>query len=400
MDDLVKEVRQGIDALHEKVEKHGKESSEVKAFQDKLAQDVKSFESFRQQAELSAKSQQERIDILEKHAAKLNAPVSFDAKVVCKALDEAVLRANKDGATLSELVKSRSVTDGAAGGNFVTEEMMRDMMITYIKDANPMLTEADVRIKANTAGIRFPKKTITVGDQAAVGEKQTAKNKTERKIQVVTMLMSRYQSYDQTTDEFLRAQDVENESTIISDVTQDLGVQIQFDALFGDGNSKLKGLLTESFLLQTAFVSAGQTGAATKITWKDLFNVQRQFNYEKYRNRGKFFLSYAALCDLLVEQDGEGRPIYMPGINGAAQSLLAGKPFVVMPDMDKVLSANTMPLLFGDMKAAYAIMLNNEYKIIRDEITMMDEGLIKIGVSTYAGGGVKDEEAIRAVKGS
>ena len=89
----------------------------------------------------------------------------------------------------------------------------------------------------------------------------------------------------------------------------------------------------------------------------------------------------------------------MPGINGANQSTLNGKPFVFMPDMDKVLSANTMPLVFGDMKAAYTILLDGNFNVYRDDITQQKVGIILIGLATMAGGATVDENALVAVKG-
>ena len=65
--------------------------------------------------------------------------------------------------------------------------------------------------------------------------------------------MTRYYGEEPTTEEFLTAQSLEDESTIAADIMSDIGWQIGYDCLWGDGVSKPFGIFKESFLYDTAF---------------------------------------------------------------------------------------------------------------------------------------------------
>ena len=394
---LIQDVETGLKSMHEKLEKQGEQSSEAKAMLDKIALDVKSLETQNQELKAQRESDAERLALIEAHAAKSKSGTAVDANEIKGLIDSAMVQLTNEvkGTSLGlhELAKkARNVTDPAAGGHLVDERFMYDMLVTYMKDASPMLREANVIRSANA--IRIPFKELTFGAKSA-GETETSNGKTKREVSVRTIPLSRIYSEDYTTDEFLRAQSYETESTLTSDIMSDIAYQIQYQALRGDGKEKAYGLLLESFLADTSF----QTDAAGKLSWTDLFNVQTKFNYEKYRENGKFFMHFDTFVKFLTEKDGEGRPIYTPGINGTRQSLLAGKEFVILPDMDKTVAANTLPVLYGDMKKAYTIVVDGQYKAVRDETTGMKDGIITIGISTMAGGSVVDKEAIRAIKG-
>jgi HK97 family phage major capsid protein len=397
---IVADITKGIGELHEKIEKFGKESADVKSFQEKLMTDVKNFEENRQELDRKHKASQERIEALEKHLAKANAPQNIDVKEVNSIFDDFVKKAQSHETGMSDfLTKSQSAANAATGGNMITPNLLLNRLITNVADVSNMISESTVFSGANMSSITIPKETILISDRAPVGEKQESKDETNVEYQNVTINATRLHTLTAATYDLLKAQSVITEATIGNRCLTNLTNQIQRLCVKGDGISKPKGFLKEKYLLDNALPSQGQTGANTKVTWTDLINVQRLFQYSKYRGVGKFYLNYDVFADLATEKDGEGRPIYMPGINGASQSTLNGKPFVFMPDMDKVLSANTMPLVFGDMKAAYTILLDGNFNVYRDDITQQKAGVILIGLATMAGGATVDENALVAVKG-
>ena len=399
---FIEQIEQGVKSLHEKVESHGKQSAEVKQFVDNMKSDIEKFETRISEAKAAAESNAERLAIVEAAAAKSRSGAKVDAVEIKQALDSAFSQLTKESKgqefNLHALAqKARTVNDPALGGHLVDERMMMDMMITYMKEASPMLREANVVRSSNA--IVVPYKKLFFGAKHAA-ELQASGGKTKRELSTRTVTLSRIYTEDYTTEEFLRSQSFETESTLANDLMSDISYQIQYLALRGDGREKAYGLLNEQFLTDTAATSDAPVG---KLTWTDLFKVQKQFNPDfgnKYREVGKFYLTFDALYEFLVEKDLENRPIYMPGINGLRQSTLAGREFVIMNNMDKVVSANTLPVLFGDMKRAYTIVVDGNYKTIRDEITQMQSGIITIGMMTMAGGSVIDEEAIRAIKGA
>jgi HK97 family phage major capsid protein len=404
-DEHIKEVKEGIEALHQKIADHGKESSDVKSLVEKLGESVKAFEAESQASKARADGDAERLAIVEAHLAKSKGGEKVDAKEVRSALAYALKTVDVAGQEVdfkSLLTKSRTVTDGQSGGFYVDHNMVSAMMLTYMRDENPMLRESTVVNVKGSGGIQYPVNRVTFGASAA-GELEVGRGKTKRNIELRTITMGRYLSQDAITEELLAMQTIESENSVAQDILADLGWTMQYDALrgSGSGSAKILGLLNEPFLLSTAHTSSGQAGAPTKPTWKDLYEVQANFNYERYRNNGKFFFNYNTLVSFLTEVDSEGRPLYMPAINGAMSSTIAGKPFVIMPDMDSALASNTMPVLFGDMKKAYVFVMNNEFRSHRVmDKEAMEKGLITVGISTFGGGAVHDEEAIRSIKGA
>ena len=393
------EIKQGIEALHTKIEEKAA-ASEVEEIKTKVANAVQSFETMKQANEAKAQGENERMELIEQHLAKLN--LKGDTTQVAHDVKGWVEGALKEAKTTGELplheLKTRTATDGASGGNLITEDLLYDQLISYMRDDNPIMREATVITRDNTNAFNVPVKELRYGS-GAVGELQEGLAGTGREVKLVNFVMTRYYGEEPTTEEFLTAQNLEDESTIAADIMSDIGWQIGYDCLWGDGVSKPFGIFKESFLYETAFKSGGQAGNPTLPTWTDFLKVQLQFNYQRYVNNGKFHLSMNALVGLLTEKDNEGRPLYGVGINGNAPSTIGGTPFVIYPDMPKSLAANAAPVLFGDMKRAYLILLRRQFKAYRDELSGRRKGIINIGMSTFAGGGVKDKEAIRAIVG-
>ncbi|WP_434779264.1 phage major capsid protein [Neisseria sp. Ec49-e6-T10] len=393
----LEDVQIALKAIREAVdEKAGKYESEVKEMKEKVIEAVKTFEDYKASAEVEVKKQEDRIDLLEKIAAKGKAdPEKIDIKAATGHLMQALVQATTEEKSITEF-KARSATDPQAGGIYVNPQFLPSLLLSYMRDANPMFNEATILTQQSTSGIAFARKKLIDGAKPA-GEKQASRGKTKRNLEKKTISLTRYYSQEAATEEFLTGQNVEGESVILQDIMFDLGLNIQDDMLRGDGNnSKPFGLLNEKFLTDTATPTVGTGGS---LTWKDLYNVQKAFNYERYRLSGKFFFTFDILVQFLTETDNEGRPIYQPGINGSISATMAGKPYTIMPGMDSTVAANTLPLLFGDMKRAYLGLLNGVYKTYRDEITRKEEGFTEYGICTFAGGSTWDEEAIRAVKG-
>jgi HK97 family phage major capsid protein len=382
-------VTEGLNALQEKITSQGKESTDVKVIVEKVAEEVKTYHETREAQAASLAEQKARIELLEKAAAQVKVPV--DSKQLSSAVHSAFFTAFKNATATHQDVlelekKGRTASNGQDGGFLIQPELMGDLLITYMRAGNPMLREASILTRATTNGLRIPRKTILNGVKAS-GELQKTGGRSSRNLTTISINQNRYYGQDFVTEEFLQAQSFETESTIIADIMGDLGWTIQFDMLKGDGKSKSAGLLNEAF--------------SGNITWKDLFTVRDAFSTygERYRDNGKYYMNYNTFIKFLTETDTQNRPIYMPAINGMLQDTIAGRPFVIMNSMDNV-ALNTLPILYGDMKAAYQGLLGDGYKVYRDDITRQEEGVLVIGVSTFAGGSVKDEEAIRAIRGS
>jgi HK97 family phage major capsid protein len=263
-----------------------------------------------------------------------------------------------------------------------------------MKDFSPIMNECNiVTLARGSNGSKFALKEVKFGAQFA-GEKQ-AGGKTEVNTRSININVDRISTQNSTTIELLNGQNLITEQSLIGDLYADLTYTAQYKILRGDGIGMPAGLLNEKFLSDTAWVSQGQEGLASSVSWTDLINVKRQFNYSKYRNGGKYYMSFDMLADLMTQVDLEGRPLY-----NATTDTIMGSKYVILDEMDSLLSPTTLPVLYGDMKRAYTVVAGAELPVIVDVTSQASPGIITITAAMLIGGHTVDQEAIRAIKGA
>jgi|GEM_PF-3866325 len=391
--ELVTEIEKNLKALHEK---HDTTSSEYKTMHEKIKSDVIELAKSTQIAELANKSHLERIEALEQRIAETKSSRDVKPEDVLSVIDKVVAK-SRGQVEFAELVtKAQTASQASFGGVLVNEDIVSNIIVSYIKDSSPMMQYANVvTIPRGSSSIKLAKKTLNLGAKFK-GELQTG-GETSASYETVSVNLSRIGASNVITEELLQGQLLINESTISRDLLDDISYQIQYATLRGDGLSKPKGLLKEKFLLDTAYPSNGQltpTPAPTKVTLSDLIYLQTTFTYEKYREKGNYFMSYKTWADLATEKGADNHFVDLTNL------MLGDKKIVIIGELDYGLSPTSLPVLFGDMNKAYTIVINGNYRVLVDNMFDTDKGLTKITASTFAGGHVVDEEAIRAIKGA
>ncbi len=135
-----------------------------------------------------------------------------------------------------------------------------------------------------------------------------------------------------------------------------LGRLLNWKCTTGSGTNEPTGIVT-------AAVAAGSvvtfpTGETTAISYNDLVNVEHTVD-PAYRGNGTWMFSDAVLKLLKKLVDGQGRPLWQPGLtasfrDGAAVDLLDARPtildhrYVINQDMASP-ATNAYSILFGDM---------------------------------------------------
>ena len=350
-----------------------------------------------QAKELAAlKASNEHIETLiaKNGTARMAAPI--DKHSFFKHIDSLIAKSDKNvSLDVGELVsKTQSASDSHMGGAFLPQANANGIFATYMKDFSPIMNECNiVTLARGSNGSKFALKEVKFGAKFA-GEKESG-GKTEVNTRSIDINVNRITTENQTTIELLMGQSLITEQSLIADLYADLSYQAQFEILRGTGVGKPAGLLNEKFLLDTAWESEGQDGSASLVTWTDLVNVKRQFKYSKYRNGGKYYLPYDVLADLLTQVDGEGRPLY-----NATTDTIMGSKYVILDEMDSLLSPTTIPVLYGDMKRAYTVVVGAELPVSVDTFTQANRGLVNMVAHLMVGGHTVDQEAIRAIKGA
>lgn len=114
----------------------------------------------------------------------------------------------------------------------------------------------------------------------------------------------------------------------------------------GDGASKPEGVVEGATLGKTG--AAGQT---TSIISDDLFDLEHAVDRD-YRQNAEWMMSDTMLRELKKLKDGEGRPLWVPGLQVGGPDRLLGYPYIVNNDV-AVPAASAKSLLFGDFSLYY-----------------------------------------------
>ncbi len=188
------------------------------------------------------------------------------------------------------------------------------------------------------------------------------------------------------------------------------------DPLF-DLESELRSEFAEQFALAegTAFVTGNGVGRPQGFTQDALNQVTRKeastslalkaddiitlFYAVKtmYLNNAIFVMNRALIEQVRKLKDVDEQYLWQPGLNGAQQSTLLGKPVIEVPDMVSATSpfvANDIIIGFGDFRRAYTIVDRITMSIIRDMFTLSDQGLVRFVARKRVGGQVVRAEAI------
>jgi HK97 family phage major capsid protein len=394
----LQDVTEGI----KKLEGIGKDSAEAKSIAEQVKLDLKTIhdaakanaDALKAQEEAN-KEAKERIENLEKRSAKSGYNGSTKDEVKSGAIRSFAESFKTADATDREVkaFNGHTASDGSSAGLLLTPEMIQGFMLEKFKYYSPILNEVRLIRKNGNGAVSILTKTngIVAGWAGELQELRNSKNRYTKQ----TIVTSRVGALSAATLELLDGSDYDIENDLINDLAKDTSNVIALAVSRGDGASKPKGFLNETFLKNGALATQG-TGNV--VTWTDLYHIQKKIK-SPYRKDGKFYMSFDILVQLLTEKDGNGLPIWQPGVNGSLMPTLAGKQYVILDEMDTTVAANTLPIVYGDLKQAYAVVLSTKAHTMRDDLSGFAEGYVEFGYATYAGGQVVNDEAIVALKG-
>ncbi|MEG3640672.1 phage major capsid protein [Magnetococcus sp. PR-3] len=125
----------------------------------------------------------------------------------------------------------------------------------------------------------------------------------------------------------------------------------------GDGSSKPNGIVTAATLGKT-----GATGQTSAITYSDLVDLEHSVDPE-YRPNARFMMHDNTIATIKKLKDGEGRPLWVPGVAEREPDRLMGYRYTVNQDMP-MMAADAKSLLFGDL-SKYIIRDAHDVMIMR-----------------------------------
>lgn len=179
------------------------------------------------------------------------------------------------------------------------------------------------------------------------------------------------------------------------DVAEAFAIAISQAILKGTGNNQPTGILTNSDILSRAV----NTGSATAITADGLIKAVYALKGGYARN-ATILLNRQTLREIRLLKDSQNRPLWdmAMGLGVAMAPRILELPYAEAveldaPDISGAYVGNSLPYVIGDFSAGYRAVDRIGMSVIRDDVTLAQDGLVKFTFSRRFGGDLVQSEA-------
>jgi HK97 family phage major capsid protein len=180
---------------------------------------------------------------------------------------------------------------------------------------------------------------------------------------------------------------------LINEMTQEVGEQFALleGQQFVNGSG---GANNMPGFMQHADIGFNNSGDANKITFDSLIRITGDV---KTGYQPIYAYNRKTLAELRLLKDSSGRYIWESGNLGVdVPSNINGVSYVILPDMPDI-AAGTFPVIFGDFKN-FMIGERKALTVVRDELTLASQGLVKYVFHRRVGAVVTKPEAFKKIK--
>jgi HK97 family phage major capsid protein len=206
----------------------------------------------------------------------------------------------------------------------------------------------------------------------------------------------------------IKQADFDVEAEVVDHLQRQMSRGLEYGYTLGSGSNQPKGL----FVNDTATNQVTASAAASGTAWDAAFTVDKltEIRYRslpsEYWGSSVWVMSqdaYAAIASLKAAS-GSNVPIFQPssdaGITGAAGQTLMGRPVYIAPWAPAKITAagNNTPLVFGNIREAFACVEWGNMGLIRDEITLAGTGRVKFQGMVFANSKITRAKAVTQFK--
>lgn len=262
-------------------------------------------------------------------------------------------------------VRAQGTSPNDVGGYTVPEgfrEVIREELIAYgglMQIANVMETATGNKLPWPTRDNSAQKGRII--DENPSGTTGSAQPITEKPMSFGTKSLD---AYTYTSDEVLISLQLlqdsafNMESYIASEVGQRIGRAVAAHLAQGTNSSQPQGVVN---VATGHHITEDRTGSTQVYQYKDLVHLEHSID-PAYRNRGncRYALSDAALKNLRLVTDADGRPIWLPVPTPGFPATINGYPYTVdndlpAPDVGGATTVGGKSVFFGDFDRGYIV---------------------------------------------
>ncbi len=249
-------------------------------------------------------------------------------------------------ASVPQEVRAQSTAVDTAGGYIVPEGPMQAIVEARAFFGGMRQSRATIIPTTSGNDIPIPTDNDTTNTGALVGENTTVSQ------QDVTFGQSMLHAYMYTSKIVLVSRQLLADASfpIQPYLTRKFGQRIGRiqNTHFTTGNaaSKPQGVATGA----TTGVT-GATGQTTSVIYNDLVGLEHSVDRD-YRENAEWMLSDSSIQVIKKLKDGDGRPLWVPGLALRQPDSILGYPYTVNNDV-ATMAANAISILFGDFSLYY-----------------------------------------------
>ena len=283
--------------------------------------------------------------------------------------------------------KVLTVGNDVTGGYLAISEFVREI-IKEIIEFSPIRSIASIRTTANES-IMIPKRTAVFaalwGNERG-SELETTGLRYGRENIPVHKLRAR----KDISDEDLTDTEFNLEAELRMEFAEQFAVAEGAAFVSGSGVGRPEGLLEEPDIVITDSAASGVLDSDILIT---VFYLLK----DGYAVNGKWLMKRETIGGVRNLKDSDLQYLWQPGLNGAEQSTLLGKPIVEATDMP-VIAAGAKSIMFGDFRRGYQIVDRSGMSMLRDPFTSAEDGTVRFFMRKRLGGQVKLADCLKILR--
>jgi len=243
-------------------------------------------------------------------------------------------------ADLTPEMRAQSVGLDTGGGYLVPDGFVANIETALADYSGVRKTRATILRTASGADIHMPMVNDTSNSGELLGENVAA---TEEDITVGAKTLRSYMFSSKMVKvslQFLRDVGVSGiEAFLAAQLGERIGRALGAYYLTGTGANQPEGLAT-------AATSGVTSAAATALTYDEIVDLEHSID-PAYRKNAEFLLADGALKVLKKLKDGEGRPMWVPGMATREPNSILGYPYAIDTNLATP-AASTKSVFFGD----------------------------------------------------
>ena len=243
--------------------------------------------------------------------------------------------------TLREM-RAQATVSGEAGGFTVPVQFM-NRITEAMKDYGGIASVAEVLTTDDGRKLQWPTSDGTNDIGEIIGENQAASEQ-DVKFGLADLDVHKLSSkIIRVSNELLQDSGVDLEGYLSGRIGSRLGRAEAYYLIKGTGDQQPKGL-------ESSVTGTVSTAAADKLAWQEVNGLIHSVD-PAYRRASGFRLAFNDNTLKLFEEmvDGQGRPLWLPGIIGGAEATVLGRKYVVDQGINDI-GADSKFMFAGDFK--------------------------------------------------